>query len=138
MFYVVFFALLFILFTIALAAWTFAPWVPMRKRDLQRVFALASLKPGEIFYDLGCGDGRVVVYAAKNFNARSIGIEMALPLFWLCELRRVFAGSKNIIFKWKDLFKEDLSNADVVYFFGVPQSIKNKLRQKLERELKPG
>ena len=42
------------------------------------------------------------------------------------------------IIKWKNLFKEDLSRADVVYFFGLPKSIKNKLKKKLERELKPG
>lgn len=128
--------LLFLLSTVALAGASFAPWVPARKADLSRIFQLANLKAGETFYDLGCGNGRLVVYAAKNFQAKAIGLEIALPLYLICKWRQIF--NKNTIFKYKNLFTEDLSKADVIYFFGTPRRIEQKLKAKLERETKNG
>ncbi|OGF28896.1 hypothetical protein A2477_02440 [Candidatus Falkowbacteria bacterium RIFOXYC2_FULL_47_12] len=136
--YLITIVVVFILATVAWAAFSFAPWVPMKSRDLARVFALANLKPNELFYDLGCGDGKVALTAAKKYRARAIGLELALPLLWLCKLRRLFARNSDVTFKWKNLFRENLSQADVVYFFGLPSTIRNRLRQKLERDLKPG
>ncbi|OGF22166.1 hypothetical protein A2Y83_00985 [Candidatus Falkowbacteria bacterium RBG_13_39_14] len=102
------------------------------------MFKLADLKPGEIFYDLGCGDGKTVIFAAKNFNAKAIGIEMAIPLFIICKIRQILNFNIHLQFKWKNLFNEDLSKADVIYFFGMPKTIKNKLKEKIKREAKPG
>ncbi len=120
------------------AANSLAPWVPSKKRDLQRIFKLAALKPNETFYDSGCGNGKVVFYACKNFPVKAVGLEIFLPLFLICKIRQFFHRGANLTFKYKNLFKEDLSAADVVYVFGMPRAIKNKLKQKLERELKPG
>lgn len=136
--YALFLALFFILFTYAWAAFSFAPWVPCFNKDLARIFKLAQFKTGEIFYDLGCGNGKTVVYAADRFKIKAIGVEFALPLYFACKIRQIAGRKNNVVFKWKNLFKENLANADVVYFFGVPDSIKLKLREKLERELKPG
>ncbi|MFA6551264.1 MAG: SAM-dependent methyltransferase [Patescibacteria group bacterium] len=130
--------LFFILFTYAWAAFSFAPWVPCWHKDLARIFKLAQLKTGEIFYDLGCGNGKTVIYAADKFKAKAIGVEFALPLYFICRIRQIAGGKNNVVFKWKNLFNENLADADVVYFFGVPDSIKLKLKEKLERELKPG
>ena len=130
--------ILIIFLTIGIAAVSFAPWVPARKKDLARIFALADLKPGEIFYDLGCGSGTTVFYAAKKFKAKAIGLEIGLPLYLYCKVRQLFVHNKNVTIKYKNLFKEDLSQADVVYFFGMPEKIKDKLRLKLEKKLKPG
>jgi SAM-dependent methyltransferase len=130
--------LVFIVFlTFAYAGISFAPWVPTWKKDLPRIFKLAGLKPGEIFYDLGCGNGKVVLYAHKNFQAKAIGLEISLPLYLACKLRQLFNLNKNLVFKFKDLYSEDLRQANVVYFFGVPDKL-DKLKVKLERELKPG
>jgi len=112
--------------TIAMAAASFAPWVPAKGRDLERIFKLADLKAGETFYDLGCGDGRVISYAAKNYkDAKIIGLEISLPFYLICKLRQIF--NKNITLKYKNLFVEDLSEADVIYFFGTPKTINDKL-----------
>jgi len=127
-----------LLLSMGLAGLSFAPWVPARKKDFKRIFALADLKPGEIFYDLGCGDGRMVFYAAKNHDAKAIGLEIALPMYAFCRLKQLLARSMNVQFKFKNLFNEDLSRADVVYFFGMPEKIKNKLAEKLIKEMKPG
>jgi hypothetical protein len=115
-----------------------APWVPTRGRDLKRVFKLAGLKPGEVFYDLGCGDGRLVIEAAKKYGADARGIEMTLPFYFHCLVRKLFCGKKTVKFKLKNLFAEDLSPANVIYFFGLPDSINLRLKEKLLKEAKPG
>lgn len=127
------------LFTLALAGYSFAPWVPTRKKDLPRIFKLAKLSPGQIFYDLGCGDGKVVIYANKNFGAKAIGLELALPFYLLCKVRQILNNNVNLTFKFKNLFKEDLSKADVIYFFAESaDKLKGKIKQKLEQQAKPG
>lgn len=125
-------------YNIAFSVISFAPWVPTRARDLYRIFKLAALKDGQIFYDLGCGDGKVIFYAAKNFKVKAIGLEISLPMYLLCQIKRIILNKRNIKFKLKNLFKENLSKADVVYFFGLPDTINNKLILKLKKELKPG
>lgn len=127
-----------LLLSIGYTGLSLAPWVPSRKKDLKRIFRLADLKPGETFYDLGCGNGRLTIYAAKNFQARAIGLELALPLYFVCMIRKLFNRDKNLHFKLKNLFKEKLFDADVIYIFGMPNKLKTKLKEKLEAELKPG
>lgn len=117
---------------------SFAPWVPSRGRDFKRIFKLADLKPGQIFYDLGCGDGRVVVYAANNYKVKAVGLEISLPLYLICKLRRALNKQSNIEFKFKNLYKENLASADVVYFFGLPRVLNEKFCLKLKQELRPG
>jgi len=120
--------------TIAYGAIRFAPWLPTRRRDIERALSLADLKAGETFIDLGCGDGRVVSEAAKR-GAQAIGYEIALPLYLACILRRNGRGARYF---FKDLFRADVSKADVIYLFGTPPTLRGRLREKLERELKPG
>jgi len=127
-----------LLSTFAFAGYSFAPWVPVRKKDLERISKLANFKPNDTFYELGCGDGRVIFYIAKNFPIKAVGLEIAFPLYLICKLRQFISGQKNINIKYKSLFKENLSQADVIYFFGIPKNIKNKLKQKLELEAKAG
>ncbi len=117
---------------------SFAPWVPAFTKDIPRIFRVANLQPGEVFYDLGCGDGRVVVYAGKHFQGEAIGIELLFPLFVVCKIRQFFSGSKNVKFKNKNLFHENLSRANVVYVFGIPGTLAYKVKEKFEKELMPG
>jgi len=130
--------ILILLISYAYASFSFAPWVPCWRKDLKRIFKLANLQAGEVFYDLGCGSGQVVFYAARQFQARAIGVELALPLYLICQLKKIIIGAVDVQFRWKNLFAENLSGADAVYFFGMPHSIAAKLKFKLERELKPG
>ena len=125
-------------FSLIFSVLSFAPWVPSRGRDLKRIFKLADLRPGQIFYDLGCGNGRVVIYAADNFEAKAIGLEISLPFYLICKLRQVLNKQSNIEFKFKNLYKENLAAADVVYFFGMPHTLNEKFYLKLKQELRPG
>ncbi len=135
---IILFVLFILIATAALAGISFAPWVPAWKKDLPRIFKLADIKPGQVFYELGCGDGRLIFYASKVCQAKAIGLEISLPMFLICKFRQILKRDKNVTFKYKNLFKQNLSDADVVYFFGMPDKISKKLKKKLENELKPG
>ncbi|MDO8622525.1 MAG: hypothetical protein Q7R80_04815, partial [bacterium] len=75
-----------ILATFAYAGVSGAPWVPTWRRDVDRFLALAQLRPGERFYDLGCGDGRLV-RAAANTGTIATGFECSLLPYLLAKLR---------------------------------------------------
>lgn len=127
-------ALLTFLIFFAWAGLSLAPWVPTYKKDLPRVLELAQARPGQVFYDLGCGDGRLVQYMAKHAEMEAYGLELNFWMYLIAKLRTKKYG--NV--KFKNLFKENLSNADVIFVFGMPDTIEKKLRKKLEQELKPG
>jgi SAM-dependent methyltransferase len=133
---IIFFIL--ILLSVAWSSVSLAPFVPARKYDLPRILALAALKPGENFFDLGSGNGRVIRYVAKNSLAEAIGVEAAWPLYFFSRVWQILVRGGKIKFLWANLFKVNLAEADVVYFFGMPAAIKIKLKQKLEGELKTG
>jgi len=121
------------------ASKSFAPFVPCGKKELPRIFEVIALKDNEVFYDLGCGDGRVVFYAAQNFPVKAIGIELSLFFFLYCWIKSIFLSDKgDTNFKLRDLFYEDLSEADAIYVYGMPKVLEEKLRYKLEKELKKG
>lgn len=120
--------------TLAIAGKSFAPWVPTKKKDVGRVIKLAKIKPGEFWFELGCGDGRMSKAAAQA-GAKATGIELALPLYLAALIRTRRTGTT---IKFGSLFKTDLTKADVVYFFGMPDKIASKLKIKLEAELMPG
>jgi len=133
--------LLFVLicgFNLIFSVLSFAPWVPSRSSDLKRIFKLADLRPGKIFYDLGCGNGRLVIYAANNFKVKAVGLEISIPFYLICKLRQALNKQSDIEFKFRNLYKENLSSADVVYFFGMPHVLNEKFCLKLKTELKPG
>jgi len=125
-------------FSIIFSVLSFAPWVPSRGRDLKRIFKLADLKPGQIFYDLGCGNGKVIIYAANNYRVKAIGLEISLPFYLICKARQALNRLSDIEFKLKNLYKENLALADAVYFFSIPHALNEKFLLKLKKELRPG
>ena len=126
-------------FTVAWSFLSLAPWVPARKKDLKRINKLANLKKDENFYDLGCGNGRVVMYMGQqNPDCNAIGIELAWPFYFICQLRRLLGNKNNIKFKFANLFSINLRSANVVYLFGLPEKLTKRLREKFEHDLRPG
>ena len=99
---------------------------------------LSELKPGELIYDLGSGDGRIVITAAKEFGARAVGVELREDLVKqahekVSELN--LNGKVKIV--QKDMFNVDLSPADVVTLY-LTTSANEKVKPKLESELREG
>lgn len=131
--------LLLALASLAVGAASLVVWLPTRKKDLPRLLSLLKPAPDETIYELGAGDGRVALYLAERLpQSRIIGLEIAWPLYLVCRLRQFFGGARNLAFKNRDLFKEDLSPARTVYVFGIPDKLKDKLAPKLKQELSPG
>lgn len=116
-----------------------APWVPTRKKDLERIRRLADIKNGEAFYDLGSGDGRLVLYMARNHPAsRSIGIELFWPAALFAWIKSRLSGLDNADLYFANALKTDLKGGDVIFLFAMPESLTKKLAVKLKNELKPG
>ena len=115
-----------------------APFVATPLPVVKQMLTLAEVKPSEIIYDLGCGDGRVVIMAAQDFGAQGVGVEMREDLAKqamgkVSEL--ALEGRVKIVHG--DMFKVDLSQANVVTLY-LTTSANDKVKPKLEAELKPG
>lgn len=123
-----------ILVTAAWGAKSAAPWVPTKRRDAQRMIELAGVKSGDVVYDLGCGDGRLV-FGSTARGARATGIEISfLPWFYAKIKSRKFPGSRIV---FGDMFRRDISDASVVFIFLLDKCYP-RLASKLKKELKPG
>ena len=127
---------LLILITFVYAGLRAAPWVPTWNSDIDRFLKLAEIKPGQIVYDLGCGDGRLICAAGKK-GAHATGFEISLLPFFLTKIRILFSGNKNTKIKYKDFWNYNLKEADIIYFFLMPR-IYTRMEKKLKKELKPG
>jgi cyclopropane fatty-acyl-phospholipid synthase-like methyltransferase len=115
-----------------------APWVPLRKRDISRLLSIAELKPGELIYDLGCGDARVIVAAAQAYSVRAVGFEIALLPYCLAKLRVWFSGTGNLVkVRYQSFWSIPLGEAEVVFSYLTP-AVMGRLETKLDKQLKPG
>ena len=114
------------------------PFVPSPEVVVRRMLQLADVRENEVVYDLGCGDGRVLIIAAKEFGARAVGIEIRRDLYEQC-LRRIkdLGLEDRVVVYHGNFFDYDISDADVVTLY-LLTSVNEKLRPKLERELRPG
>ena len=126
------------LFTVylAYAAWSAAPFVPLRERHVNRMLDLAGLKSGETLMDLGSGDGRILCAAAAR-RARAIGIEINPALIWWSRLVSRRGGHGDITIRRENLWRADVSGADVLTLFFIRGKMP-ALEAKLGREMKPG
>jgi len=111
-----------------------APWFPTWSRDIERFLKLAEIKAGQKFYDLGCGDGKLV-FAAAGAGAEAIGFEISLLPYLLARSRSFYVINSKV--KFKNFWKEGLSDADIVYLFLTPK-VNPRVKEKLEHELKMG
>lgn len=113
------------------------PYVPTPDEVVEGMLDMASVQPGERLVDLGSGDGRIAIAAAKR-GARAMGVEINQRLVSRARLNAEMAGQKdNARFVRDDLFAVSLREADVVTLYLLPQ-INEKLRPKLLTEMKPG
>ncbi|MFQ6095541.1 MAG: SAM-dependent methyltransferase, partial [Candidatus Bathyarchaeia archaeon] len=115
-----------------------SPFVASPLPVIRRSLTLADLKPKEVLYDLGAGDGRTLIMAAQEFGALGVGIELRHDLVKQAHSKILKLGLDNVVkVIHDDIFKVDLSPADVVYMY-LTTSANEKVRPKLETELKRG
>ncbi|MDX1982501.1 MAG: class I SAM-dependent methyltransferase [Bryobacteraceae bacterium] len=115
-----------------------APYVPSPQPIVDRMLDAAALKPGETLFDLGCGDGRVLVTAAKHFKAKAVGVELNEKLVRMANdsiRQNKVEGLASVLHA--NLLDVDLSRADVVTLYLLTDA-NAKLKPRLEKFLKPG
>ncbi len=113
-------------------------FVPTNIDVVVGMLRLAGVTPADVVYDLGSGDGRLVIAAAKRFGARGVGIEIDASLVAEAARNADTAGvAQRVTFRRADLFQADLREATVVTLYLTP-SLNLRLRPRLLRELRPG
>lgn len=115
-----------------------APWIPTPKKRVRSMLEIAGVSSDDILYDLGSGDGRIIVMAGKEFGATSIGIEVdPLRLLWSrLSIRRHKLRNRVQVIR-ANFFKVSLENATVVTLY-QGHEINKKIRDKLASELRSG
>ena len=115
-----------------------APFVPSPSSVVEYMLKLADLKSGEVLFDMGSGDGRTVIMAAKTFGARGVGIELREDLAKKA-LSNIHENrlEEQVTIINDDMFNVNLASADVVYLY-LTTSANEKIKPKLERDLKRG
>jgi tRNA G37 N-methylase Trm5 len=115
-----------------------APYVPTPQEVVERMLALAEVTSKDVVYDLGCGDGRIVVTAAKKYGARGVGVDIDPERISECVANAKIAGVEKLVTcKLQDALQVDVSPATVVTLYLLSSS-NLKLRPILTKQLKPG
>jgi predicted RNA methylase len=113
-----------------------APFVSSPQRAVDKMLDMANLKPGETLYDLGCGDGRILIAAAQKFHVKAVGIEISERLARKAEDNVKALGLENSVKVIRgDFMQADLSPADVVTLYLITTANEN-LRPNLEKYLR--
>ena len=114
-----------------------APWAPTSLGKVHDMLEVAGAGPDDLVYDLGCGDGRLLVSAARSFGARAVGIEIdPLRYLWCQALITVLGLRGRVKIVFGDFFNQDLSAADIVTCY-LTQHTNERLQDKLLSELNP-
>jgi SAM-dependent methyltransferase len=115
-----------------------APYVTTPETVVSAMLQLAGVKSGDTVYDLGCGDGRIVIAAAKEFGAHGVGIDNNPARIEEARANARQAGVEALVrFETNDLFDADIHKATVVMLYLLPD-VNLRLRPKLLKDLKPG
>jgi SAM-dependent methyltransferase len=113
-------------------------YVPTPQPVVDAMLRLAKVQPDEMVYDLGCGDGRAVITAARDFKARGVGIDIDPDRIQESNANAANAGvTDRVQFKQEDLFKLNFADADVVFLYLLP-ALNLRLRPRILDELRPG
>ncbi|HOW84650.1 MAG TPA: methyltransferase domain-containing protein [Candidatus Aminicenantes bacterium] len=115
-----------------------APWVPTPQAVVDRMLELAGVTDKDVLYDIGCGDGRIVITAARRYGARGVGIDIDKSQIEASERNAAAAGvERQVKFVDMDATKADISEATVVTLYLLPES-NALMRPLLEAQLRPG
>ena len=117
---------------------TLAPDFPTPQPVVDRMLALAKIKPTDVVYDLGCGDGRILISAVRLYHCRAVGVELSRDIYERTCLRiQSLSLTDRISVIHGNALHTDLSPADVVTLY-LMTSTNERLKPQFERYLKPG
>ncbi len=120
--------------TVLWALFTGAPWVPTRQHEVERMARLVHANNNDVFYDLGCGDGRTIK-AMLPYVTRAVGIEISLPNALWCYLR--FRNNPRVHIVFNSFYRTSLHDATIVYIYQFP-NVHEAIKEKLLHELPQG
>jgi SAM-dependent methyltransferase len=113
-------------------------YVPTPPEVVDEMLRLANVKKGDVLYDLGSGDGRIPIAAARRFGIKATGIDIDPERIWEAKQNARGAGLEKLVeFRQEDLFKANFKDATVITLYLLPD-LNLKLRPRLWAELKPG
>jgi cyclopropane fatty-acyl-phospholipid synthase-like methyltransferase len=124
----------------SIPVWTFGevPFVPTPPEVIDRMLEMAQVKSGDVIYDLGSGDGRILIQAAKRYGVRGVGIEIDGDLVRSARANAFKEKVDHLVeFREQDALTVDVSQATVVTLYMLPE-FNAKLRPIFDRQLKPG
>src|SRR5215475_8914551 len=114
------------------------PFVPTPVEVVDKMLELAEVKKGDVIYDLGSGDGRIVIRAAKKYGVRAVGIEMDSLLLKKARQDAKAAGVNHLVqFRAEDAMKAELSKATVITLYMLPW-FNEAMKPSFKKQLKPG
>jgi len=117
--------------------WVMVPYVPTSHRVVRKMVELAGIRGNQKVYDLGCGDGRILITAKKKHpEIRAEGYELSLGVWMLAKLKVCYSRLPIPIYM-KNYLKADLSDAEVIFLYLFPE-VMPKLKKKFDAELQPG
>jgi len=113
-------------------------YVPTPHEIVDRMLDVAKVRTGDVVYDLGCGDGRMVIAAAKKFGTRGVGVDLDPARIREARAKAKQAGVDGLVtFQVADMFQTDIREATVVMLYLLPE-LNRRLKPKLFAELRPG
>ena len=114
------------------------PLVPTERDRIRKALKLANLQANEVLYDLGSGDGRVLIIAAQEFGAQAVGIEIGPVQRAISRVKVLRSGIQHKVrIEARDFYKADLHAADVVFVYATSKEVA-KLATHLRKQMKPG
>lgn len=114
------------------------PYVTTPDAVVEEMLRLAEIKPGELVYDLGSGDGRIVIAAAHDYGARGVGIELDAGLVERARENAAAAGVSHLVeFRQEDIFETDLTGVDVLAIY-LGSMTNLRLRPRIMEQMEPG
>jgi predicted RNA methylase len=123
---------------VAPSAQYLAPYLTTPEDVVDRMLALAQTSSGDVVYDLGCGDGRIPIAAAKKYAAHGVGLDIDPKLIELAKANARAAGVERLVdFRVQNVLEADISPATVVTLYLLSSS-NERLRPMLQQQLKPG
>ena len=115
-----------------------SPYVATNKKKLAKIFSQVSFKKNKNFFELGCGDGRILRYVVKKYQLKGLGVDInPLLILWARILTKLDKFDKQIVFIRKNILDINLKNTNYIYIFLMPDLIR-KVVNKMNKELKKG